>query len=217
MNEFNLIPEDYQRLLTWYADLRRSAIALGLVAIILITSAAALHELVTNKQGEIATLQNKHKISEQQRNEITFLSSERDELQSYLDFLVGLRGGVAAPEMLMSVDRAFEKDDVWFRSWDFQRAGFAVAENEVGQSNGYFIVAPQRDGAGARETWKIETHMNVRGQAIDHAALSRFVGELYKQAEVNDVRILDTALDQRASFVDFNMIITVDNSTQGRT
>lgn len=215
MNDFNLIPDDYLRMLAWRADMVRTCIALLAVVAIAVSLAGALQIAIAKKEKSIDVLQSKRQISQRQRNEITSLSGERDKLQAYLDFLVGLRGGAVAPDMFVCVDRALPGNEIWFQSWEFQRAGFAVGAEEAKHSNGYFIIAPAKSDGAAAEAWKIETHMNVRGQATDHAALSRFVAKLHRQGEVNDVRILHTALNPSMNVVDFNLVITVDNSDGG--
>lgn len=212
MSSFDLIPEDYHQMLWWRDNGLKCLFAVGILLLLATVSYASMYYLIDNKNAEIEAMQSKKHISEQQRNALTALVAQQDKLQSYLDFLQGLRGGVPAPEMFVSIDHAMPSSGVWFQSWDFQRAGFVVEADDLVRSNGYFILLP-KDGEGNEpETWKIETHMNVRGRATDHAALSHFVSQLFQQAEVNDVRILDTTLAQGGTLVNFNLVITVNNA-----
>ncbi len=163
---------------------------------------------------EITQLQRQQSISAQQRAQLTRFANQKDELHSQLSFLTGLRGGVAAPMMFVAIDRALAGSEVWFESWDFQRAGFEVEEAQEGTNTGYFIVMPPSEGSTDQSAWKIETHMNISGKALDHSALSRFVGRLFDQSEISDVRILNTNLAGDGRFVDFNLVLTVNNATQ---
>ena len=53
-------------------------------------------------------------------------------------------------------------------------------------------------------------YMKIRGQAKDHSALSGFVRRLYQQPEIQDVRILNTAVAAGSRYVDFNLAIVVN-------
>ena len=95
--------------------------------------------------------------------------------------------------------------------WQFRRAGNRVEQDAVTVNTGYFIVVPSGEGNRKEEAWKIETWMEIQGQALDHVAMSEFVTNLTRQPEIGNVRIVSTRLNQsrRARLVDFSLEIIV--------
>lgn len=212
MTDIDLVPGDYRRL-TWLRGRAQTTLAVILAALLVsIAVYALLHALSTSLDRQITELQSQQAITNQQREALTQLDGHRTALQRKLELLSGLRGGAAAARMFVTIDRAMQGDEVWFTSWEFQRAGSAVENRPETTSNGYFIVIPAEDGQDSNEAWKIETHMTFRGQARDHSALSGFVRRLYRQQEIQDVRILDTTRQPQQNVVDFRLAVTV-NST----
>ena len=130
--------------------------------------------------------------------------------------LSGLRSGASAEQMFVTVDRALPGQEVWITSWKFRRAGTPVNEKQEAVNTGYFIVIPAGSNKQPEETWKIETNMKLQGQALDHEAMSRFVMNLTQQAEIEDVRIVNTRLNKvnQVKVVDFSLDILV-SSRQG--
>ncbi len=162
--------------------------------------------------GQIATLQSKQAITNQQREVLTQLDMHKSALQRKLELLTGLRGGAEAAQMFVTIDGAMEGDEVWFLDWEFRRAGSAVENKPETLSNGYFILIPAENGQQSTEAWKIDTHMTLRGQARDHSALSGFVRRLYRQRTIHEVRILDTSRQPQNDVVDFRLAVTVNSA-----
>jgi len=92
-----------------------------------------------------------------------------------------------------------------------------VENSPQGVSTGYFIVIPAGSSDREEETWKIETHMNIQGQALDHSAMSEFVLNLTQQPEIENVRIVNTRLNRSdlEKLVDFSLdiIVSVNESS----
>jgi hypothetical protein len=55
--------------------------------------------------------------------------------------------------------------------------------------------------------------MTIKGQAKDHAALSRFVRKLFEQPEIQDVRILNTSRLSDERIVNFDLAVTVNSGS----
>ena len=162
----------------------------------------------------ISDLQGEQQISELQRGALTKLNNEKTHFNNQLSFLTDLRSGTAAPDMFKTVDHALENKEVWFLNWEFRRAGTAVEKKEEISSNGYFIIIPATNGEKTSETWKIETHMTIKGQAKDHAALSRFVRKLFSQPAIQDVRILNTSRLSNTQVVNFDLAVSVNSRSE---
>jgi len=213
MADIDLIPSDYRRSLALKKSLVKFAMACaGLIAVTFV-SHIAVTKAVGVVQADVTKLQAQQKITTQQRNELTRWEGKKKSFEHQLALLQGLRSGAAAEKMFATIDRALEGNDVWFLSWEFQRAGEKVDEAPKTVNTGYFIVVPASEGRKKTETWKINTHMSIKGQANDHAALSRFVRRLINQPEIQDIRILRTGLKDRgnSAIVDFEMAVVVNS------
>lgn len=209
MAEIDLIPTDYRNRVWLQGRARVLAGATVLLLVLLFAAMAVLHTLSARADTRIAELQSLQAITARQRDQLTRLDGERAELEGQLTLLGGLRGGAVASRMFETIDRALVDGEVWFSSWDFNRAGSVVEHRPEAKSNGYFIILPAAGKAQGNEAWMIETHMKIHGQAKDHSALSGFVRRLYQQPEIRDVRILNTAVNAGSRYVDFNLAIVV--------
>ena len=118
----------------------------------------------------------------------------------------------------MIIDRALRGGDVWFVSWKFRRAGVIAPPTPRTVNTGYFIVVPAGESAEL-ESWRVKTHMNINGQARDHAALSRFVRGLYAQPEIRDVKVNNTRVRQydNSRVVDFDMAVVLHVDPAAKT
>ena len=214
MADIDLIPSDY-RFQVW---LRRSALRFGLALGALSLAASATYfglVLATSRvQAEVDALQARQLVTTQQRAELTELEETKRSYEQQLALLQGLRSGAAAQAMFETVDRALV-DGVWFLDWEFRRAGAVVEEQPKTVATGYFIVVPAGEGRPAEETWKIETHMAIRGQAQDYSALSNFVRGLLDQPEIHSVRVLESTLlpGTTGAVVQFRLAVVVNSGT----
>lgn len=211
MTDIDLIPGEYRERLRVQCWARYMVMAGAVVLVLSITGFFTFDYMNKTISAEISELQDKQQISELQRSVLTNLNEKKAHLSSQLSFLTGLRSGTVAPEMFNTIDHALSSKEVWFLNWEFRRAGTAVDKKEDISSNGYFIVIAATDGEEPAENWKIETHMTIKGQAKDHAALSRFVRNLFEQPVIQDVRILNTSRMANASIVNFDLAITVNS------
>lgn len=211
----NLVPEDYKRYLQQLFILQRW----GFVMLVFIVLAGSISFVLNYKadayQQQIVLLEEKKAISSQQRSALQKLEKDYKKLLEKHSILDKLRGGAVAENMFVTIDRALDSNNVWFKNWSFERAGSKTTERPKGVNTGYFIVIPEaeRSNKKAQEAWKIQTHMEVSGEAMDHEALSSFVHRLLQQPQIGDVRILNT--QQRTStdrtVVDFKLVITVNS------
>ena len=211
MNEIDLFPDDLRKRLLFMRWFKLSGISVVFLTIILVAVFVMLREVNAQINEEIEYFQSKREITTTNRNKLEQLNQQKSDLQQQLDLLGGLRSGASAEQMFLMIDRALPGPDVWLTSWKFRRAGTQVDETEETLSTGYFIVIPAGSQNGKKETWKIDTHMTIQGQALDHSAMSRFVLNLTQQAEIEKVRIVNTRLNQAAQvkLVDFSLEVLV--------
>jgi len=214
MIDIDLIPADYRARLRMQDWAGYMLITVILVLLVSASGYFALDNMNTALAAEISDLQGEQQITEAQRGVLTNLNEEKTHYANQLSFLTGLRSGTAAREMFKTVDHALDGEEVWFLDWEFRRAGTAVETREETSSNGYFIIIPATNGEDTNETWKIETHMTIKGQAKDHAALSRFVRKLFNQPEVENVRILNTSRMSSTTVVNFDLAVSVNSQSE---
>ncbi|MEE8427922.1 MAG: PilN domain-containing protein [Gammaproteobacteria bacterium] len=211
MTDIDLIPTDYRRSLWLRHKLFIFAALCG--GIVALTTAAhlSLGHWVSGVKADIGVLQVQQKIATQQREELTRREAKKKSYEYQLVLLEGLRSGAAAEKMFITIDRALRDNEVWFLNWEFKRAGEVVTEGPSTVNTGYFIVVPAGAGRKKAETWRIDTHMTIRGEALDHAALSRFVRRLIDQPEIQDARVIRTATRTQAEtrVVNFEMAVIV--------
>ncbi len=202
MHDIDLIPQEYRmrvelaRLLRTYGLVAAAIVVLGLGTTgIFMGMNSSLARHIGSLQGETA-------ISDQQRIQLEALRDLRDRSERQLELLTQLRSGTSAREIFITLDNALDGDDIWFRKWTFKRAMEALDEAQItlrqqNRDEGFFIVIPV--GQTDREYWEIRTHMTIDGEARNHQVLSRFVGQLYAQPAIEDVKVLQTSLQRTAA------------------
>ncbi len=211
MNEIDLFPDDLRKQILFRRWLRQAGYSLGALSFAIVAAFAWFKQANAQIDEEIGHFQNQRAISTANRQRLEQLSQQKKDLQQQLDLLSGLRSGASAEQMFVMIDRALPGPDVWLTQWKFRRAGTPVEAAPSAVSTGYFIVIPADNQARKEETWKIETQMNIQGQALDHVAMSKFVLNLTQQPEIEDVRIVSTRQSEvnRHKVVDFSLDIVV--------
>jgi Tfp pilus assembly protein PilN len=211
----NLIPEDYKRYLQQLHILQLWGMAMFIIITLSMSVSFALNYKADSYQTEIAVLEKKKAISSHQLSLLKQLKEDHNELVKKYNVLEKLRGGAVAETMFVAIDNALNGNDIWFNNWSFDRAGSKTTEQPEGVNTGYFIVIPESDLSNKKnkEAWKIQTHMEVNGEARDHEALSSFIRRLLHQPEIGDVRIQNTQqhvyVDR--TVVDFRLAIIVNS------
>ncbi len=212
MNEIDLFPDDLRRRLLFTRWFKLSGFLVVLLSVLLVAAFVMLREANARIDDEINHFQSQREITNSNRQQLERLNQQKKDLQQQLDLLSGLRSGASAEQMFVMIDRALPGPDVWLTNWKFRRAGTPVDEKQEAVSTGYFIVIPAGSESNKQEeTWKIETHMNIQGQALDHVAMSKFVINLTQQPEIEDVRIVSSRQSEvnRTKVVDFSLDIVV--------
>ena len=217
MSDIDLIPQAY-RTWRWQSRwLKRTVFVLAGLLGALMSGTLVLGVATANAQSRVEAIQRMRAVTAQQQADLGLLSEEKAELERQFDVLLGLRSGAAAGDMFVTIDRALTSDDVWFLDWQFQRAGIVVGEEVKTVNSGYFIVVPDGADQPAADKLRVRTNMTIRGQSLDHSALSDFVRRLFAQPEIDDVRIRRTSLIRRnqADVVDFELAVVINTEVSG--
>ena len=211
MAEIDLIPRDYRNRVFIFDWGKRLSVTMAAFMVVSIVSYVLLN-LSNRKLAEnVVILQQKQQTITQDRDELRAIVEKKERLQRQWNLLKNLRNNTAASKMFVIVDRAISSGDLWFMNWEYERSDDMVELQPKSEHTGYYIVLSDKADQGPVEAWEIKTRMSIKGQARDHSALSRFVRQLYEQAEVQDVRILNTSLVKTDSVVNFDMIVTVNS------
>jgi hypothetical protein len=213
MHELDLVPTSYkerQKIKGWIR-------LFGLVFVGLLLVVAGLRITTVNKtkavNNKAEVLQQNKQLSLDQQQKYNTLVTEEDKLKKDLEVLKGLRGGPSAKQILLAVDRVMQKD-VWFTQWSFVRAREITQVQPATVQTGYFIVIPQEaNGSPNQQAWKLDTHMEISGQALGHSSFSNFIKNLTNQPEIDDVKIVNTSLQNYtdSQVVDFRIIVIIAN------
>ncbi len=212
MAEFDLIPESYRQRLR----LRRWSInfALGYTCVIVIVVAAKvlLSHNITVEAAAIDKLKVDKAAVLAHKARLDYLRSERSQLDERLDVLMKLRRGPLAEDIFITIDRALG-ESIWFMDWKFLHAGEFVEVKPRAVNTGYFVVVPEGEQREERKAWRVQAHMEIRGQAVDHSALASFVERLSGESVIRDVKVLKTGTSryQSTQVVDFELAVILSN------
>ncbi len=211
MNEIDLFPDDLRKRLLFFRWFRLTGYSILLLTLLTVAAFVLLREANAQIDQQIQRFQSQREITNANRQQLEQLNQRKRNLKQQLDLLSGLRSGASAEQMFVMIDRSLPGPEVWLTNWKFRRAGTPVEESQQAVSTGYFIVIPADKESSREETWKIETNMSIRGQALDHVAMSKFVLNLTRQPEIEDVRIVSSrqTVVNRTKVVDFDLDIVV--------
>lgn len=216
MADMDLIPKEYRYWLWQVSTLKNFAVGVCVVGAILVGLSFYWGEQAGQINSGMSQLQNKMAVTRSQREKLESLVERKTELEHQWKLLDGLRGGTTVESILTVIDSTLHEDDVWFLDWKFNRAGQAVKVPKDTVETGYFIVVPRSDANknSPPETWEIQTHITINGQARDHAAFSGFVQRLISRPEIAEVKVVKTTLKQikKVKIVDFNIVVLISNN-----
>ena len=211
--EIDMIPASYRERLKIQQCCQLFIVALVVVIVLTIFFRLSLNRNNTIIRNTITTLERNKSFNLQQQVIYNELLNVERKVKKNLEILNGLRGGVPVRQTLEVIDRVLN-ENIWFLHWSFKRAGEIVNVQQESIQAGYFIINPQENShIGKQQTWRLDMHMEIKGQAMDHSSLSLFVQNLLKQSEINDVKIVNT---QKAHYintqvVEFNIVIVINN------
>ena len=216
MAEIDLIPSDYRHYLRMRSWLVTFAVVFGLVLVAVAGARFVVAQRVGAETARIDELRATKQVTLNQLSLIQELHGRKGKAEERLQILGGLRGGPAAEKIFWTIDRALA-GDIWFRSWSFRRAGELVEVEPQAVETGYFIIVPKEANQSQDKAWRLQTHMEIKGQARDHTALAGFVKRLLLEPGIDDVRVINTSLRRYTTteLVDFELAVMVDSRPEG--
>ena len=205
--DIDLIPTDYRAHLWRLRWLKGCGTVIGGIVTATVIIYVALSVLEQVASSQLDTLQQRRDITAQQQTLISQLSGDKGELERQWTLLNDLKRGTDAEGIFRALDRAFIDDSIWFDEWEFNRRGVPVT-NDTRQQHGVLIPSP----GTSNQMRLIETHINIRGEALDHVALADFVRRLLAQPEIADVKVRRTSRRQvrQARIIAFDLAVLVE-------
>ena len=213
MTDIDLIPVDYREWLARQSLLRQYGIAAAVLVALTLGLALALGHSAAEAQARVVQLKSESAITQQQQMQLQALKDQQAEFERRWSLLRGLRAGAAVDEIFSLIDRAIIAGDLWFLEWSFRRAGIIVDGQQRGVETGYFVIVADNDDPLAAPDLTVETHMTIRGQAVDHQALSKFVRALFEEPAIKDVNVQGTSLTNYANgrVVEFDITVVLNS------
>lgn len=211
MSEFDLVPAEYRKNAKLKAGIKFFIVMYVLVVMLIIFAKIMLNNEIQKVDIQVQQQQTDKQGFLQKQQQYDNLSGNIIDLKRRLDVLASLRGGPSAMAIFEMLERVIDKD-VWIESWDFSRAGEWAEPKPESVHMGYMIVVPEGNNK-KKQAWRLTTHMALKGQAIDHSSLAKFVQALLLQPEVDDVTVQKTNLRKYSStsVVDFSLAIIINN------
>ncbi len=212
-HEMDLIPASYrerQKIQHWC---HLFLMVFVVICLLIVMGRFSLANKVEKTLLIVSKLQKDKSFNLQQQQTYNELLVTERVLQKNLEILSGLRGGPSVRHIFTVIDRVMN-DSVWFEEWSFQRAGEMTEVKPHTVQTGYFIIIEQEGSNNKKkQAWKLNTHMDIRGQAKDHSSFSHFVSELINQPEIEDVKVISTILTSYMTYqvVNFQIIVIVNN------
>lgn len=213
----DLIPDDYRnerrarRLLAWFLPVFCLAIA-----VIGGTRFMLERERGKNEQ-EIERLRGDISFSGEQQSRLDGLHADERVLAQRVKILESLRGGLPVQSVFSVIDDAFN-EETWFRRWSFKRRGDLSEIPATTTHAGYLIIVSETptDPNSPGRAWRLETHMEIAGSALNHTSLASFVERLLAREEIADVKIIRTGSRREAKheIIDFDLAVTVRGSAE---
>ena len=211
MKEFDLIPSSYRERIEKFHMLKLFAIGL---LILFVTAGAALGAIQHIKRGtdlEIEKLTRIKEFTSKQRETLTLLKEQKQELDNKWQLLNGLRSATAPEDLFYAIDQSLSDLDIWFTGLKYERKEQRSKEEKFVET-GYFVIITPTD---ENDSYAIGTTMTITGSAPNHSTLSRFVKNLLDQPSVNDAKVLETSQDSKDDniFINFNIEILVNQQS----
>ena len=219
MHELDLIPASYREQLKVKRWFRLFFISVAITILIISGLKFSIVNSTKKLSDKIEVLQKNKIVNIGLQKKYNDLVEQEIKLKKDLEVLKGLQGGPSTKQILLAMDRAMQ-NGVWFTQWSFNRLREITPVQPDTVQTGYFIIIPQETANSSpvnQQAWKLTTHMEISGQALDHTNFSNFVNKLIHQPEISDVKVINTSLNSNLStqVVDFKIIVIINNNYKG--
>lgn len=191
MSDMDLIPGDYRQGQGLKRLVNRFFLACLLVASLIGGTRLLLAYLIWRENVQVVSLERQAQVTEQNKSRTEAYRQQMQVTQQQLAALNELRGRDRVALFLTAIDESFS-EGIWFDGVHFMRGTTTgTLENLPGASKGGILVVP----VGAAGVQSLESNLGVEivGHAVNHSLLAEFMRRLGANAQVADLRLIDTS------------------------
>ena len=192
MADIDMIPRSYRDGVRVRRLLRTYALALGGVLLAGGLAAALLQWRLAVETPRLEALRSRTAQAEALRARLAAAIGRHDTLEQDARALAALRGSGAVARLALTLDTALN-DQVWFETLRFERSAEllrAPLPSPLPAGTLVTRASTLPNAAPGPQTWRLARHVDIEGQALDHAALTRFLSALSASPALADVRFL---------------------------
>ncbi|QOY94535.1 PilN domain-containing protein [Massilia sp. UMI-21] len=187
MADIDMIPRSYREALRT----RRTLVGYGTALALLLAAggagAALLRWRVAVETPRLEALRAGAIRADAVRASLASAQQRKDTLTAHVGALAALRGSGEVAALARSLDGALDHR-VWFDSLRFSRTRELLqAPSSSPPPPGVF---QSHSAAGAPQAWRLGSHVEIAGQALDHAAMTAFLARLAADPALANVRFL---------------------------
>lgn len=205
MREINLIPGDYteaRRLRRW---LRAFGLALAVVAAVTAAGRSWIAVRLSDGRPTVEQMRKQAKLALDRQRQLAELETRKAAVETRLATLHALRDHATWVAMFEAIDDAYNRK-LWFDELAFSRtiqvnAPASASPPPTDVANHQQMAAPPQ----------ISNGFDIKGHALDHAAIADFMRKIGEQPGVGAVRLTDTGLRKYSTMevVDFGLAATL--------
>ena len=213
MHELDLIPDSYRQRLRIQQWLNFFFACFFVTLLVLAGLYVTIDKNFADLQSKVRLLQKDKQLNLKKQQQFKLLQEQEKSLTARLKMINSLRGGPPVKQIFLTIDRVINPK-IWFTKWKFFRANTVVPVNPKAVQTGYFVIIPDELNPGPQQqAWKMESHMEISGQALSYSILANFVKNLVQQPEIADVKLIQTNLSNFLDnqVVEFKMAVLVNN------
>lgn len=213
MAELDLIPEDYRLYLKATYFLKVAIVVYLILSTTIGGSYFMLNKKIDVLGKSISDFEAKKLLIAEQQQVLSELQKKKQRLDERIKVLYSLRDGPEAKKMFNVINSSLV-EGIWFKRWKFKNDSELTKASLIENiSNGYQIIFKDELKPNMVKAWRLNTFMEISGQAINHTKLASLVNNLITMEEINDVKILSTSRTKGMidNVINYDLAITINN------
>ena len=215
MADIDMIPRSYRETLRVRRTLSAYGIALAALLLAGGGASALLRWRVAVETPELDRLRSQSVQAGAMRTQLAGVQQRRDALAEEVAALAALRGSGATAALAAALDQTLN-DRVWLGQLRFSRTQELLRDPLPSPLPADAVTAHAAPAAGAApvlQAWRLASHVELSGHALDHAAMSSFLGALSSSKALKNVRFLNSAVggEEEGRAVSFSAAASLAN------
>jgi Tfp pilus assembly protein PilN len=196
MADIDMIPRSYREALRVQRTLAAYGAALCLLLAVGAGASLLLRWRVAVETPRLERMRTDSALAATLRTQLGGAQQRKDALAADVDALALLRGAGETAALAKMLDATLN-DRVWIEQLRFSRSEQALRDPLPSPLPPGAVRAVQPPGAapvqGAAQAWQLGSHIELSGQALDHRAMTDFLGALADHPLLDGVRFLNSS------------------------